>query len=189
MKIFYLSSIFLTVLFSSCWTTSKFVERAQYDTSKVPPGFNPGKQTLLVCEIYRLFNLHEVNKTQTENLNKLLQKYYPYKYEIVSREDIISKNSKYSDTTKYKFGLLYYLTNVLNSTAQELNTINGVNGANYSNRNNKIPYDSKAVYIDFGFYDRSASKVYPSTGNWAQKMEYGIAAFVELLEKARTQKR
>ena len=181
----------MIVLFSSCWTTSKFVERANYDISKVPPDFNPKKQTLLVCEIYRLYNPHEVNKTQTENLNKLLQKYYPYKYEIVSREDIISKNSKYSDTTKYKFWLLYYLTNAPFSTAKELNTINGVNGANFSSTSSNAPSRSSptAVYIDFGFYDRGASKVYLSTGNWAQKFEYGVAAFVTLLDKAKSQKR
>jgi hypothetical protein len=49
-------------------------------------------------------------------MEDLLKKYYPYKFEIVSMGDVRSNNSKYADTSIYKYAMLNNLTGVQHTT-------------------------------------------------------------------------
>jgi hypothetical protein len=175
--------LFATI-FSSCWTTAKFLERAKYDMSKVPNDFDPRKHVLLVSEIARLNYPDQRSDEKTEQIDKLLQQYYPYKYEIVSLNDIYTNYTKYGDTSKYKYALLYY-TSSITSTTTTKTTIKDNTGTHSSS----VSPSAKTTYIDFGFYDRVTKATYPATGNRAPKGEYAVAAFAELVEKAKSRKK
>src|SRR5687768_6827385 len=86
------------ILFSSCWTTNKFVKRANYNTASVPGDYDPSKHILLFVEMPRLNAPDQTNKTVTRKLDEALKKHFPYKYEIANKDDILNINSKYRDT-------------------------------------------------------------------------------------------
>ena len=176
--------ILISLLISSCWTTSKFLERATYDTSKVPKDFDPRKHVLLVCEIARLNFPNQRSDSKTEQINKLLQKYYPYRYEIVTLDDIYKNKTKYGDTTKYKYALLYYLSSTTHTTTTTVTK----SVPNYGTSSYSVSPSARSIYLDFGFYDRVTKTTYPPTGNWAPKGEYAVAAFASLVEKAKMKK-
>ena len=143
--------ILVPFLLASCWTTSKFLERANYDTSRVPKDFDPRKHVLLVCEISRLNFSNQRSDSKTKQIDGLLRKYYPYKYEIVSLDDIQNNRTKYGDTTKYKYALLYYLSSTTHTTTTTVtHTIPNAGTTSYS-----VSPSARTIYLDFGFYDRA----------------------------------
>src|SRR5687768_16223713 len=66
-------------------------------SSVLPADYKPQKHILLVAEMPRRGNRDKRNKLVTNQLDKALKAYYPYKYEIVTLKDI-KDNSKYADT-------------------------------------------------------------------------------------------
>jgi len=79
----------IIISLSSCWTTSKFLDRATYNTANVPAGYNSSKHILLFVEMPRLNAPDQTNTSVTKKLDEALKEYFPYKYEIASKEDIL----------------------------------------------------------------------------------------------------
>ena len=166
----------ILVLFSSCWTTSKFVERGRYNTSKIPQGYDPSKHVLLFVEMPRLNAPDQTNKKITEKMNEELKKYFPYKYEIVSMDDVRNMNSKYSDTSVYRYAVF----NNLNSTTTTTTTTFNTGGTR-----SRVSPSARTTYLSFSFYDRSNKLDYGDAGNAFPKLEYVVAAFSELVKRAK----
>lgn len=170
----------LLITTSSCWTESKFMERkAQFNTSIVPADFNPKKHILLVAEMPRLDAPDERNEKVTSKLDEALHEKYPYKYEIVSIADIQS-NVKYSDTSVYKYALLNTLNSIRHGSTTKTTTT-GADGT-YTRTTSQ---SARTTYVDFNFYDRVNKKGYPATGNEFPRINYVIAAFGEIIKRAR----
>lgn len=74
----------------------------------IPDNFDP-KTTTLLIEIVPL-------RGYNEKMISFLGKKYPYRYVVVSKQDINNKKGKYSDTKAYPFALLW-TTNSRMSTA------------------------------------------------------------------------
>lgn len=177
----FLLVLLIFTIFSSCWTTSKFVERAYYDTNKVPKGYNPSKHILLFVELPRLNAPDQTNKKVTAKLDEELTKYFPYKYEIASIDDIMNMNTKYSDTSIYRFAVLNNLNTVTRTTTTTF-TKKTATGTEKSS----VSPSARTTYLSFSFYDRSNKDEYGNTGNAFPKLEYVVAAFSELVKRAKS---
>jgi len=176
--LFTIFSLFtITLLLTSCWTESKFVKRANLDTSKVPADFNPRKHVLLVAEMPRINNLEQTNPSVTRKLDEALKERYPYKYEVVSPDEIFRNSSKYSDTSKYKYALV---SNLDIQRHGHTTTTTMSDGKQFS-----VSPSARTTYIDFQFFDRTKKLAYPPTGNAFPKIEYTVAALVALIDKAK----
>lgn len=98
----------------------------------VPKDFHP-KTDLLLIQAF------PTDKTINTEMISYLKKNYRGQYEVVEKEMILDKNSKYADTELYRFAFLW-----------DTKIMNGID----KNENTKpIGY----------FYDRSINKTYPST--------------------------
>src|SRR5688500_14002865 len=81
-----------------------------------PTDFDPKKHILLVAEMPKLRKPEERNESVTKQLDKALKANYPYKYEIVSMEDIVENPEKYADTSVYKYALISSLSSYERTT-------------------------------------------------------------------------
>ena len=165
--------------FVSCMSTKKFIANANLDTSIVPQGYNPKQHILLVAEMPRLSNRKEANKVVTSKLKNCLEKIFPYKYEIVSLEEIRSNSSKYNDTMIYKYALLSTIT-----SSEHMSSGSSHAGAN-GTWVNTPPRMITSTSIDFHFYDRVSKTDYPNTGNGASYLKYPVAALSAIVKKAK----
>jgi len=176
-------SIFLITLLSSCWTTSKFIDRATFDVSKVPADFNPSKHILLFAEMPRLNNPKQRNPSVTNKMDKVLKEKYPHKYEIVSLQDIFENKTKYGDTSVYKYAVLNSLSSVTHSTTTTTTRTDNTGTHSWS-----VSPSARTTYIDYGFYDRVKGTQYPKSGNSSPKLDYAVTAFIELINRAKQKK-
>ncbi len=170
----------IIVSFTSCWTTSKFLDRATYNTANVPAGYNPSKHILLFVEMPRLNAPDQTNTSVTKKLDESLKEYFPYKYEIASKEDILNINSKYSDTSVYRFAV----SNTLNIVTRTTTTTYTQKTATGTNKYSTSP-SARTTYLSFSFYDRINEQQYANTGNSFPKLGYVVAAFSELVKRAK----
>lgn len=98
-------------MFSAC-AINRTIPVKDLDAAIVPADFNPEKNVLLVVELYRRYKPSQKDEKRTKQMEDLFKKYYPYKFEIVSREDVNFNNSKYADTSVYKYALLHKFNGV-----------------------------------------------------------------------------
>ena len=148
----------------------------QLDASIVPVDFNPGKHVLLVAAISPADKKKAKNEKVTKEMEGLLKKYYPYKFEIVSMEDINSKNSKYADTSIYKYAMLNSLTGVQHTTYTTIKYENG-------NQHTLSP-SATTTYISYHFVDRTNNKVYGESYKSAW-LKTAVEAFANTIKKAK----
>jgi hypothetical protein len=128
----------------------------------------------------RLNKPEERNNVVTNKLDKALKEYCPYKYEIVSLKDISGNNGKYGNMSVYK----YVILNSLNSTWHSTTTTTTITDNTGTHRSSVSP-SARTTTIDFYFYDRTAKKDYPASGNATSHISYTIAAFMAVIKKAK----
>ena len=181
-KIFLPAAVLALFSLSSCMSVSKYVRKAKKDLSIVPADFNPQKHVLLFAEMPRLNKPSQRNDAVTKKLDKALKKYCPYKYEIVSPKDIMDTKGKYSDTSVYKYAVM----NSLNSSWHSTTTTTTISD-NMGTRSSSVSPSARSTSVDFHFYDRTAQKSYPNSGNATSLMNYTVAAFMDVIKKAKGQ--
>lgn len=107
----------------------------------LPAKFRPAK-TILLVEVFGK------PKKKVSKVNKAMAKYldekYPYKYEIVSAEDIKDLNGKYSDLSVYPFALVW------SKHYWSMRMANGMHDGGHG--------------YDLNFVERGTGKEYPKTG-------------------------
>jgi hypothetical protein len=149
-----LIGIVLTV--QSCLPSKKKAENTVFKNGNawIPADFQPKKTVLLV----QLLDENSVAaswrkkfRQWNEEMEAYMQEKYPYKYEFVTADQIEGSPQKYSDKTKYAFGLL-----VSNGTI----SYQGVGSSSPGNNT------TKAVY-DYYFIDRATGKKYPPTKKYS----------------------
>lgn len=160
----------------SCMSTEKFVAKSELDSAKVPTGFDPKKHVLLIAEMPQLNNPEKRSNGVTGKLEKALQAYFPYKYEIVSAKEITGNLQKYADTSVYKYALL----NSLSVSEHTTTTTYIRDGRTWS-----TSPSARTAYIDFAFYDRTNKQRYPNTGNGSSIIKYPVAALGALVKKTK----
>lgn len=175
-------AVIATVIFStSCMTEAKYLKkRARINTQIVPTDFDPSKQILLFAEMPRLKNPEERNKTATAKLEKALQKYCPYKYEIVSVKDINERTGKYADLSIYKYAVLNSLSSYKHTT-----TTTVIRKDNVGTHTTTVSPSATTTLIDFYFLDRATGNNYSKSGNPTSRINYTMAAFMETIKKAK----
>lgn len=172
-----LAFLFTTLLFS-CMSTKKFVSKEELNTASVPPGYNPKKHILLVAAMPQAHNRSKRSEDVTKKLDKALQQYFPYRYEIVSLSDIQGNDKKYSDTSVYRYALLNNLSMFDHSSTVY----------NQGNPAMSTSATATSVVIGFSFYDRTTKTKYHGTGGNASFIKYPVATLSALVAKATSQK-
>jgi hypothetical protein len=170
----------IIISFSSCWTTSKFVERGKYNTANVPAGYNPSKHILLFIEMPRLNAPSQTNKGVTKKLDEALRDHFPYKYEIAAKDDVLNINSKYGDTSIYRFAVINNLNSITHTT-----TTTFIKEKATGDEISTVSPSARTTYLSFYFYDRITKEGFNNTGNSFPKLEYVVAAFSELIKRAK----
>lgn len=168
------------LLFASCMTTNKFVARANKNTKVIPADYDPTKHILLVADLPKLNKPEERSDAATNKLDKALKEYCPYKYEIVSMEDIENIKTKYRDTSIYKYAILNSLNSVRHSSTTKI-----TNTTSSGTFTHSVSPSARTTYIDFLFYDRVNNREYPKSGNEAAKIEWAMAAYIDIIKKAK----
>jgi len=184
-KINYLKFVICSAIiisFSSCWTTSKFVERGKYNTANIPAGYNPSKHILLFIEMPRLNAPDQTNKSVTKKLDEALKDHFPYKYEIAAKDDVVNINSKYSDTSIYRFAVINNLNSITHTTTTTFTTRTAA-GKKISE--STVSPSARTTYLSFYFYDRITKEEFNNAGNSFPKLDYVVAAFSELVKRAK----
>lgn len=173
-----ISTFFLLVstLFCAC-AVNRTVPAKQLDASIVPADFNPERHVLLVVEMPRKNKPTERNEKATNEMESLLKKYYPYKFEIVSLDDIRSNNSRYSDTSVYKYAMLNNLTGVVHTTTYTPINSDGSLGHSSSP-------SATTTYISYRFLDRTNNREYGDSYKSAW-LKTSVQAFANTIKKAK----
>lgn len=91
---------FIVGVASSSSTKNTFSDAGNF----LPPAFKPDNGVLLIQ-----FHPDKKEKMNTEMIN-WLEKNYPYPYELADSSLIKSKEGKYADTKKYRYGILWRYT-------------------------------------------------------------------------------
>jgi hypothetical protein len=140
------------------------------DVKDIPTDYDPQKQILLVAEMPRVHYTNQRSEVYTKKLDKALKENFPYKYEIVSMDDIKNKD-KYSDLSIYKYALL--------------NGNSSLGGQYYNART--AERSASTTYFDFRFYDRSNNTNYPYLENKTPYLNWAVRALTDLVSEARKQ--
>jgi hypothetical protein len=167
--------LFISTLFCSC-AINRTAPSKQLDASIVPADFNSEKHILLVVEMPGKNKPTERNQKATNEMETLLKKYYPYRFEIVSMEDARSNDSKYADTTIYKYAILNNLTGVRHTTYTTMTYENG-------NQHTLSP-SATTTYISYRFFDRTNNREYGDSYKSAW-LKTSVQAFANTVKKAK----
>ena len=165
----------LSIVLSSC-AVNRTIPMNELDATIVPPDFNPQKHVLLVLEMPRKNKPDERHQKATQKMDELLKKYYPYKYEIVSMEQVRSDHPKYTDTSVYKYAILNSLSGVQHTTYTRVSTAGG--------GSRTMSPTATTTYISYYFYDRFKNENYRKSYQSAW-IKTSVQAFANTVKKAR----
>lgn len=166
---------FLVMLFTFSFNTaSAQMWKLKVDHECIPKDFDPEKFTLLVMHLPNRGNPQKTSKYATKGLRKAFEENYPYKFEIVTPEQLRTDSVKYSDTSVYRFLLLNSFT-----------TTPRVDGGYRENlqtgvRTPNAPQRVQITTIDFSFYDLTTETQYRFLGS----LNSYVAPTVKSLVKA-----
>jgi hypothetical protein len=140
----------------------------------IPGGFDPAKHVLLFLEMPKK-NSTQKSESITKKLDKAVQKNWPYKYEIVSIDDINSKEGNYSDTAVYRYAILNNLSSYRGTRESHDPRFAGTG---------RIEQSTVSVTsIDFCFYDRVTGTKYEYSGKHSSFIGLTIGAFMNMIKK------
>jgi len=145
-----LVTLFLFFLFAIA-SAPKHMVYSDYD-KWIPGDFNPNTMTLLIED-------HPLGKKQNNRMIKFLDDKYPYSYEIVDLNTIMSATGQYANTKKYPFVLRWKPQNSSYTTSEYL-------------QGNRLSTTTHSAWDMYGyFFDRVNNKKYPATRSsnvWGQ---------------------
>lgn len=150
------------------------------DSLKVPAGFDPTRHILLFAEMPRLRKPEQRNKSVTAKMEKTIQQKWPYKYEVVSTDDIVSDSSKYSDTSVYRYAVISSLSGFRHTT-QNTTTTHRSNGPSSTVT---VSPSATTTVIDYRFYDRVERRQYETTGRGSSYVNLAMMNFIKMVEKS-----
>jgi len=140
----------------------------------IPAGFNPEKHVLLFLEMPKK-NSTKKSEGITKKLDKAVKKNWPYKYEIVSQDEISGANSKYTDTSIYRYAIL-----------NSLSSYRGMRESHDPRPSQRGVYTqstASVTSIDFCFYDRVTQEKYEYSGKHSSFIGMTISAFMKMIKK------
>lgn len=167
--------VFICILFCSC-AVNRTIPLKQLDASIVPADFNPQQHVLLVVQIPQIHKPSQKDEKRTQKMEDLFKEYYPYKFEVVSPEEVHSNNSKYADTSVYKYALMNSLHRVRHTSNF---TTYYSNGSQHTSSPSAI-----TTYLSYSFFDRFNNKQYDKSyeSPW---MKSAVEAFANTVKKAK----
>lgn len=157
----HLLSFVCLIFFFVLATGSLIVKKASYKDAAdwVPKDYNPEKTTLLVEK-------HLLKKKQNEKMIKFLKDNYPYPFEVVDRQTIMSKKGQYANTDKYKFAVLW----------------EGYSSTSTSYSNGKFSESRK--WDMFGYFqNRATGEEFPKTKRYNNYGQKGYIPFFNSVKK------
>ena len=168
--------VFITSIFLTSCAVNRTIPTKELDASIVPPDFDPQKHVLLVLEMPKRNKPDERNVKLTGQMDDLLKKYYPYKYEIVSIEQVRSDHPKYTDTTIYKYAIMNSLDGVQHTSYSTVRTAGG--------GSRTMSPTATTTYISYYFYDRFSKTDYRKSYKSAW-IKTSVQAFANTVKKAK----
>lgn len=145
--------LFLLFFVTACSVNNKYFSDGK---NWIPADFDPAKSMLLV-------ERYPGKEKWNASVQEFLDKKYQGKYEIVSKEDILAINGKYSDTKVYKYAVLW---GIVGSTSNS--TFTGGPSVDYMYTNRKVDFYGH-------FLERATGKEYPVTKKYNN---YGWKGYV-----------
>jgi hypothetical protein len=173
----FLMFIAAVVLTASCTIPVKTVVRGPLHAADVPSDFSPEQDILLVAAMPSLEDQYLIDEKSTRKLDEALQKYYPYRYRIVSLEEIYDPHGKYSRTTVFRFALMIERKVIKQAGSFRAGPDEGL----------AFTPGYKSTLIDFAFYDRLKEQRFPHSGNSASVMRIAVSNLTMWINKAKRQ--
>lgn len=129
----------------------------------IPADFDPNKHILLVLQLPKRNDPEKMHAAGTKDIDAAFKANYgDYKYVIVSPAELRDVNSKYNDTSVYRF--------VLYSSVSKRDRVDGGYrmrtdaSTGISMRTNNAPTQVAHTVIDFYFHDRAKNEDYVPSG-------------------------
>lgn len=129
----------------------------------IPPNFDPNKHVLLVLQLPKLRNPEKVHAAGTKDIDDAFKANYTgYQYVMISPADLEDGNSKYKDTSVYRF--------VLYNTAVKIGRIDGGYtlrtdaSTGLTMRTSNPPDRVGQTIVDFYMHDRVTNENYVRSG-------------------------
>lgn len=129
----------------------------------IPADFDPNKHILLVLQLPKRNDPEKKHTAGTKDIDAAFKENYNgYKYEIVSPAELRDVNSKYNDTSVYRF--------VLYNSASKRGRVDGGYrmrtdaSTGMSMRTPNAPTQVAHTVIDFYFHDRAKNEDYVPSG-------------------------
>ena len=129
----------------------------------IPADFDPNKHILLVLQLPKRNDPEKMHAAGTKDIDAAFKdNYVGYKYEIISPAELRDVNSKYNDTSVYRF--------VLYNSASKRGRVDGGYtmrtdaSTGMSMRTNNAPTQVAHTVIDFYFFDRARNEEYVPSG-------------------------
>ncbi len=165
------SSLFVFALLSFCViniTASAQTEKEEKikfapNPEMIPPHFDPNKHVLLVLQLPRLRNPEKVHAAGTKDIDDAFKDNYTgYQYVIISPAELEGENSKYKDTSVYRFVL--YNTGVKIGRVDGGYTLRTDVSTGLTMRSPNTPTRIAQTIVDFYFHDRATNENYVRSG-------------------------
>lgn len=164
----------LASFLTACTIPVRTVVKGPLLATDVPQEFDAQKHILLVAAMQRLDKPETVDQKRTADLEKALQKYFPYRYVVVTKNEIYGNPERYSDTTVYRFALVSKRKTLVDPWLLEGEFEEGISFAPGFSR----------TYIDFAFYSRADKQHYPFSGSGTSVMKIAVNNVTTRINKA-----
>jgi hypothetical protein len=129
----------------------------------IPPHFDPNKHVLLVLQLPKLRNPEKVHAAGTKDIDDAFKANYTgYQYVMISPADLEDGNSKYKDTSVYRFVL--YNTGVKISRIDGGYTLRTDPSTGLTMRTSNPPDRVGQTIVDFYMHDRVTNENYVRSG-------------------------
>ncbi|HLP39502.1 hypothetical protein [Lacibacter sp.] len=129
----------------------------------IPPHFDPNKHVLLVLQLPKLRNPEKVHAAGTKDIDDAFKANYTgYQYVMISPADLEDGNSKYKDTSVYRFVL--YNTGVKISRIDGGYTLRTDPSTGLTMRTSNPPARVGQTIVDFYMHDRVTNENYVRSG-------------------------
>lgn len=129
----------------------------------IPPDFDPNKHILLVLQLSKRNDPEKIHAAGTKDIDAAFKANYDgYRYEIVSPADLRDANSKYKDTSVYRFVLCNSATRIGREDGGYRLRTDASTGMTMRTPN--TPSRVAQTIIDFYFHDRATNEDYVTSG-------------------------
>ena len=160
---FTLLSFFVISITASAQTEKEEKIKFAPNPEMIPPHFDPNKHILLVLQLPKLRNPEKVHAAGTKDIDDAFKDNYTgYQYVMISPAELEDGNTKYKDTSVYRFVL--YNTGVKIGRVDGGYTLRTDASTGMTMRTSNAPDRVGQTIVDFYMHDRVTNENYVRSG-------------------------